>query len=284
MDVVRDKKRGRQSSSNSAPLPVRKSTSDGEPGPSFRLPKGFESLFAKATTVTEKEKPAPKKRRERIPSSERMDVGPSARLESRLQALAQKKEEEQKKADEMRERMEQLQSEKERKRAQAKLRARAKERAEREGITVDEALRLNMEESAERKRKVLEAIEKRLQQRRIVRARRQNKLQEAENQMQVDEPGPSEPKPSEAGPSRRRKTTSANPDAEMRAPTRAELRKEAAARERAEAEALAEAKRRAEEERRENKKFVKEEMDPLTALLSRTTLMGGKKKSSRKTK
>lgn len=274
MDVVRDKKRGRQSSSSSAPLPVRKSTSDGEPGPSFRLPKGFENLFAKATTVVDK--PVPKKRRERIPSSERMDVGPSARLESRLQALAQKKEEEQRKADEMRSRMEQLQSEKERKRAEAKLRARAKERADREGITVDEALRLNMEESAERKRKVLEAIEKRLQQRRIVRARRQNKQQEAENQMQVDQPGPSEP-----GPSRRRRTPT-NADAEMRAPTRAELRKEAAARERAQAEALAETKRRAEEERRENKKFVKEEMDPLTALLSRTTLMGGKKKSSRK--
>ena len=276
MDVIRDKKRGRQSSSSSAPLPVRKSTSDGEPGPSFRLPKGFESLFAKATTVADK--PVPKKRRERIPSSERMDVGPSARLESRLQALAQKKEEEQRKADEMRSRMEQLQSEKERKRAEAKLRARAKERAEREGITIDEALRLNMEESAERKRKVLEAIEKRLQQRRIVRARRQNKLQEAENQMQVDEAGPSEP-----GPSRRRRTSAnVNADAEMRAPTRAELRKEAAARERAEAEALAETKRKAEQERREIKKFVKEEMDPLTALLSRTTLMGGKKKSSRK--
>jgi hypothetical protein len=272
MDQIRDnKKRARKSSSSSAKLPVRRQSSEeDQAGPSFRLPRGFENLFKRVTAVNEPEKPVPKKRRERVSSSERMDVGPSARLESRMEALARKRAEDEQKEVEKRQRMEALEVEKAEKRAQAKLRARAKERADREGIDIEEALRLNMEESAERKRKAQETIERR----RMYRARRRAPVAD-EGAMQVDQP-------QEAGPSsRRRRSAPTEVDAEMRGVSRAELRKEAIARQRAEAEAVAEAKREAEKQRRENKQFVKEEMDPLTALLSRTTLMGGKKKGSR---
>lgn len=271
MDQIRDnKKRVRKSSSSSAKLPVRSQSSEGEAGPSFRLPRGFENLFSRVTALSDQVKPAPK-RRARVPSSERMDVGPSARLESRMEALAKKRAEEEQKEAEKRQRMEALEVEKAEKRAQAKLRARAKERAEREGISIEDAMRLNAEESAERKRKAQETIERR----RMYRARRRAPVVE-EGAMQVDQP-------EQAGPSsrRRRSAAPAPEDAEMRAPSRAEIRKEAIARQRAEAEAVAEAKREAEKQRRETKQFVKEEMDPLTALFSRTTLMGGKKKGSR---
>lgn len=270
MDQIRDnKKRVRKSSSSSAKLPVRSQSSEEEAGPSFRLPRGFENLFSRVTALSDQTRPAPK-RRARVPSSERMDVGPSARLEARMEALARKRAEEEQKEVEKRQRMEALEVEKAEKRAQAKLRARAKERAEREGISIEDAMRLNAEESAERKRKAQETIERR----RMYRARRRAPVEEGA--MQVDQP-------EQAGPSSRRRRSAAPPpeDAEMRAPSRAELRKEAIARQRAEAEAVAEAKREAEKQRRETKQFVKEEMDPLTALLSRTTLMGGKKKGSR---